>query len=145
MCVLIWLANLNVGAFFSIVGIFYILCFLIILYTNEHDRSIGQGCALQALGPGFDSQVPHIFHNFSLKAFLCSVPSRLHHTPSCSGLTSGFMINPKARTWRLPYTLVNYSTCKLESQRRPCNLGPKLLYKNLQKGPDTPPCLYSFF
>ena len=42
----------------SIVIIFHILFLLVIMFTNAHHGSVGWRRVLQALGPGFDSQVP---------------------------------------------------------------------------------------
>ena len=44
---------------------------------------------MQALGPGFDSQVPHILHNFVQYAFRCNSLPVVHQTPQRLCLPSG--------------------------------------------------------
>ena len=48
--------------------------------TKKRTSSIGKRAGMQVLGPGFDSQVPHFFHNIFINMLLCSVPSKDYHT-----------------------------------------------------------------
>ena len=106
--------------------------------------SVGERRLLQALGPGFDSQVPHLFHIFSINVPLCSAHHSVHHASQRSGLTSGFLINQKARTCSLPYTFSQPHACKRGKSNGLPVLGPRSFQQHLSNGPDTPQCLYFF-
>ena len=52
-----------------------------IILTKNASSTTGRCVVMQAMGPGFDSQVPHILHNFVYNAFRCNSLPVVHQTP----------------------------------------------------------------
>ena len=109
-----------------------------IIISNMRVGSDGWLADLQVLGPGFDSQVPHLFNNFSSNTFLCSMPSKDHHASSPSSLpraqkpqSDGHHMNS---TMRISQPLC---TPTLKSQTGPDSMG-LFASTNLSLGSDTP-------
>ena len=84
-----------------------------IILTKLLNSSVGGKWCWQALGPGFDSQVPHLFHIFCFKTLLCSIFSKVHHIPSPACLphvqqrpSKGHDESPRVHTSQCLYTQV---------------------------------------
>ena len=84
-----WLVNSNLRVFSSMVIAFHIIFLLVIMFTNAFEWRSGWRHCWQALGPGFDSQVPHII----LSIFSQSVHMQCSFKgPSCT-------LTPKPAKW----------------------------------------------
>ena len=85
------MVSLNTNAFFFIVqhnSVFHIYYLCSIILTQKRISLVGWCAVLQALGPGFDSQVPHILNNFCYNMFMCSFLQTSYHMSQRSGLPS---------------------------------------------------------
>ena len=112
------------GALLSIVDVSSILYFLIILHMNKRAGSVGGKEWLQAMGPGFDSQVPHLFNIFCFNVLPCSTRPRVYHAASHLSLphvqqsqSEGHDVNSKVH----PQSTTRVQA--LESQKGPDFLG----------------------
>ena len=76
-----WLVKSNLRAFSSMVIAFHIIFLLVIIFTNAFEWRSGWRHCWQALGPGFDSQVPHIILNVFSNIISCMYTS---NAPSCT-------------------------------------------------------------
>ena len=74
--------------FLPITFVFLIYYLYSVVLTKMLSSSVGERRLLQALGPGFDSQVPHLFNAFFLNVLLCSFHSQDHHASSPSKLAT---------------------------------------------------------
>ena len=118
-----------------------------ILYTARSSSSVGGMSCWQALGPGFDPQVPHVISMFFLlispyaahylMTIMCphNLPCHAPHDP-----------NPKVQIWRTSWAPVNAYTRAQKSQIKPWNIGPDC-YQHTSKWAYKPPivCFLSPF
>ena len=80
------------------------------------------------MGPGFDSQVPHFFHNVFLNMFLYSMPSKVHHTTPPPSLPRAQKLQSEGHQRGSPCTSVNLSTCIRQKVKKGLFQWAKLLY-----------------
>ena len=83
----------------------FILAYYLFLIFDKQKQQPAQlvtGYVHIASGPGFESQVPQIFHVFFLFRFRCAPRTKVHHVTSQSSLPSVLRPDPRAITGGIP-------------------------------------------
>ena len=117
-------------------------------YNKQSARLVQMVKALshKALGPGFDSQVPHFIHIFCFNLILCSSSFSVHHTLTIQARHMAIEGNPRVLMRRVPWAPVNAYVRGSERSKealKPMGLIAELY---LQFGDRTPMgLLFSFF